>query len=271
MKLFSGAKQRKTDSANRSFDINRSFADLLDIVQLKPQDTGGAITFTGEDPIIPSNHRLGAIMAMGMMGPAAATQILYRMRGGSEQDLSVDLRGAVAHINPMALFKPTSNGYPYQALFAAPSYNPMAFGIYKTKDGRSYLPTAAYPKMIPDWLSLLRCDLNEKSVREAISKWKAQDLEDAGAARGMIGSICRTPEEWRDHPQGKLLANVPLVEIIKIGDSAPEMPKLTNPERPLVRVQGCILYPCHCRHGRRAHARRAGRASSASRPAGIRL
>jgi crotonobetainyl-CoA:carnitine CoA-transferase CaiB-like acyl-CoA transferase len=215
------------------FDINQAFADLLHAVQLEPEHTGGTITFTGEDPILPSNHRLGAIMAMGMMGAAAATQILYRLRGGAEQDLCVDLRGAVAHINPMAFFKPTSNGYPYQTLFAAPSYNPMAFGIYSTKDGRSYLPTAAYPKMIPDWVSLLRCDLNEKSVREAISKWNAQDLEDAAAARGMIGSICRTPEEWLAHPQGRLLASQPLIEIIKIGDSAPEMPKLTNPERPL--------------------------------------
>ncbi|MEI9996742.1 MAG: CoA transferase [Rhizomicrobium sp.] len=215
------------------FDIDGAFADLLGVVHLKPEDTGGAIAFTGEDPILPSNHRLGAIMAMGMMGAAAATQILYRMRGGDGQDLSVDLRRAVAHINPMAFFHPTVNGYPYQTLFVAPSYNPMGFGIYPTKDGRHYLPTAAYPKMIPDWISLLRCDLNEKSVREAISRWNAQDLEDAAAARGMIGSICRTPQEWREHPQGRILAGVPLIEIVKIGDSAPELPKLVNPQRPL--------------------------------------
>jgi crotonobetainyl-CoA:carnitine CoA-transferase CaiB-like acyl-CoA transferase len=215
------------------FDISQAFADLLGGVQLHPSDTGGAIRFTGEDPIIPSNHRLGAIMAMGMMGPAAATQILYRMRGGSSQDLSVDLRRAVAHINPMAFFHPTANGYPYQTLFVEPAYNPMGFSIYPTKDGRWYLPTAAYPKMIPDWISLLKCDLKADSVREAISKWDAQELEDAAAARGMIGSMCRTPDEWLAHPQGKLLSQLPIIEIEKIGDSEPELPKLTNPDRPL--------------------------------------
>jgi hypothetical protein len=54
---------------NQRSSVNRGLAS---------EDTGGQITFTGEDPILPSNHRLGAIMAMGMMGPAAATQIFYR-------------------------------------------------------------------------------------------------------------------------------------------------------------------------------------------------
>src|SRR5271167_97057 len=89
---------------SNEFDINQAFAKLLNAAQLKGEDTGGSTTFTGEDPILPSNHRLGAIMAMGMMGSAVATQILYMMRGGSGQDLSVDLRNAVCHINPLAFF-----------------------------------------------------------------------------------------------------------------------------------------------------------------------
>ena len=95
-------------------DIQSDFTSLLGGVGLAPEDTGGQITFTGQDPILPSNHRLGAIMAMGMLGPAAATQIFYRMRGGQAQDLSVDLRRAVVHINPLAMFTPTAGGYPYQ-------------------------------------------------------------------------------------------------------------------------------------------------------------
>lgn len=41
--------------------------------------------------MLPSKHKLGAIMSLGMMGAAAAAQILYRMRDGKAQDLSVDL------------------------------------------------------------------------------------------------------------------------------------------------------------------------------------
>ena len=224
---------RKETRTQTLFDINAAFANLLDGVQLDPQATGGSVTFTGEDPILPSNHRLGAIMAMGMMGPAVATQILYRMRGGAAQDLSVDLRKAACYINPLAFFQPTSNGYPYQLLFAAPTFNPMSFGIYPTKDGRWYLPTAAYPHTIPDWVGLLRCDFNPRGVGNAIAQWDAQDFEYAAAERGMIGSICRSPGEWLSHPQGAILAKTPLIEIIKIGESAPELPPLKDKKRPL--------------------------------------
>jgi len=55
---------RKESKTHTAFDINEAFASLLDGVQLDTQDTGGSVTFTGEDPILPSNHRLGAIMAI---------------------------------------------------------------------------------------------------------------------------------------------------------------------------------------------------------------
>ena len=44
----------------------------------------------------------------------------------------------------------------------------------------------------------------------------------------MIGTMCRTPEEWYAHPQGEILAQTPLIEIVRIGDSEPELPPLTN-------------------------------------------
>ena len=184
-----------------AFDIDAEFAKVLGPVGLATQQTGGAVTFTGEDPILPSRHRLGAIVAMAMMAPAVGTQVLHRMRGGAAQDLSVDLRKAVCHTHPFVAFHPTVGGYAYQMLFADPRINSMLFGIFPTKDGRWYLPTAAYPHMVPDWLGLLGCAINERSVTEAIAQWNAQELEDAAADRGMIGSICRTREEWLAHGQ----------------------------------------------------------------------
>jgi len=230
-------EQPKAAPPSAGFDINEAFAKLLAVVQLNARDTGGSISFTGEDPILPSNHRLGAIMAMGMMGPAAATQILYKMRGGASQNLSVDLRNAVCHINPLAFFTPTVAGYPYQTLFAAPSFNPISFGIYPTKDGKWYLPTAAYPHAIPDWLGLLRCEFNRRGIGNAIAQWDALELEDAAAERGMIGSICRSPGEWLSHPQGARLAKTPLIEIEKIGESDPELPALKDKKRPLAGLK----------------------------------
>ncbi len=216
-----------------AFDVNTDFADLLKVVGLDPKDTGGDIEFKGKDPILPSKHRLGAIISLGMMGAAAATQILYRMRGGPAQDLFVDLRTAVAHINPLVAFRPKIGDHGYQLLFADPKFNPLGFGLYPTKDNRWYLPTAAYPMAIPPWTDLLNCQLSTQSVTNAIAQWNAQELEDTAAARGMIGAFCRTPDEWLAHAQGKLMSETPLIEIIKIGDSPPELPPLLNFDRPL--------------------------------------
>jgi crotonobetainyl-CoA:carnitine CoA-transferase CaiB-like acyl-CoA transferase len=220
-----------------AFDIDAELSKILMPLGIDPKETGGKVTFAGEDPILPSRHRLGAIVAMAMMAPAVATQVFHRMRGGAAQDLSVDLRKAVCHTHPFVAFHPTVGGYPYQMLFADPRVNPMLFGMFPTKDGRWYLPTAAYPHMVPDWLGLLGCSLNARSVTEAIAQWNAQELEDAAADRGMIGSICRTPEEWLAHEQGGLLARTPMIEIVKIGDSEPEMPKALVPDRPLSGVR----------------------------------
>jgi hypothetical protein len=151
-------------------DIRQDFDILLKGVGLDSKDTGGEVIFTGADPILRSKHRLGAIMAMGMMGPAVASQILYHMRGGPAQDLSVDLRKAVAHINPLFLFKPTIGGYPLHSPLLSPSYGALEFSIYPTKDGRWYLPTAIYPHMWMDWAGLLKSGLDVKSVGEAISQ-----------------------------------------------------------------------------------------------------
>jgi crotonobetainyl-CoA:carnitine CoA-transferase CaiB-like acyl-CoA transferase len=225
-----------TQNLTSSPDIHADFRDLLGGVGLAPEDTGGEVTFTGADPILPSRHRLGAIMAMGMMGPAVATQILYRMRGGPAQDLSVDLRKAVAHINPLFLFRPTAGGYPLHSPLLTPS-NAMAFNIYPTRDDRWYLPTAVYPRMWLDWAGLLESGLDARSISHAISQWNALDLESAAAERGMIGAMCRTPEEWHAHPQGEILAQTPLIEIVKIGDSEPELPPLTNAKRPLSGIK----------------------------------
>ncbi|MGL6234764.1 MAG: CoA transferase [Segniliparus sp.] len=216
-------------------DIDADFKALMDSIGLDAGDTGGDIRFIGEDPILPSNHRLGAIMALGMMAPAAATQILYRMRGGPAQDLSVDLRKAVAHINPAYMFTPTAGGYP--VLPAGAAGNPFGFGIYPTRDGRWYLPTAVYPKMFVQWLGLLKAGFETKAVEKAISLWDGQDLEDAAGELGMIGTMIRTPEEWYAHPQGSYLAQTPMIEIVKIGDSEPELPPLTNPDRPLSGIK----------------------------------
>jgi CoA-transferase family III len=161
--------------------------------------------------------------------------------GATRRTLSVDLRSAVCQINPFHFFPVSVAGLPISKQLAPLVLNPMAFDTYLTKDGRFYLPTVVWPQNIAEWSGLLRCDFNRKSIGNAIAQWNAQELEDAAADRGMLGSICRSTKEWLSHPQGNLLSETPLIEIIKIGDSEPELPPLKNKKRPLsgIKVASC--------------------------------
>jgi len=53
---------------------------------------------------------------------------------------------------------------------------------------------------------------------------------------GMIMGIHRTVAEWAAHPQGQAIANIPVIEIIKIGDSDP-IPWANNPRAPLSGIR----------------------------------
>src|SRR5262249_14631236 len=49
------------------------------------------------------------------------------------------------------------------------------------------------------------------------------------------GGMVRTMAEWDRHPQARAVASLPLMEIVKIGDSAPE--KLPDGDRPLSGIR----------------------------------
>ena len=53
-----------TPSAAAGFDVNAQFRSFMKELGLSPEDTGGTITFVGEDPIFPSVHRLGACIGI---------------------------------------------------------------------------------------------------------------------------------------------------------------------------------------------------------------
>ena len=224
-----------TPKVSAGFDINAEFRSVMHELGLSPDDTGGSITFIGEDPIFPTKHRLGACIAIPIMAGAAGIANIWRQRTGRGQDLTLDLRKAIHGINPMYKFGPTINGYPYQLPYwINPNYqldNPMGFDLYRTKDGRFFLPTGAYPGLLNNMCSFLHCGPDKDQIAEAVSKWNSEELDKAAAEAGLVFAIVRTPEEWAAHPQGQQLADRPLVEIVKIGDSDPE--PFTPAARPL--------------------------------------
>jgi crotonobetainyl-CoA:carnitine CoA-transferase CaiB-like acyl-CoA transferase len=94
--------------------------------------------------------------------------------------------------------------------------------FFQTRDNRWIFLHAGRDHFHESALKLLQCEETTESLAAAISRWEAQPLEDAFDAGGCMAVIARSIEEWASHPQGKILKDLPVVEVIKIGDSPPE-------------------------------------------------
>ena len=79
-----------TPKVSAGFDINAQFRAVMHELGLSPEDTGGSITFIGEDPIFPTKHRLGACIGIPIMAGAAGVADIWRQRSGRGQDLTLD-------------------------------------------------------------------------------------------------------------------------------------------------------------------------------------
>ncbi|MFL6082897.1 MAG: hypothetical protein ACJ74F_06750 [Mycobacterium sp.] len=157
-----------TPKVSKGFDINAEFRSVMHELGLSAEDTGGEITFVGEDPIVPSVHRLGACIGIPIMAGAAGIADIWRQRTGRGQDLTLDLRKAIHGINPGYKFMPTVNGYSYQLPYWVGG-PPMGFDLYRTKDGRLFLPTGAYPRMLEAMCTFLGCSPDKDGIAKAVS------------------------------------------------------------------------------------------------------
>jgi crotonobetainyl-CoA:carnitine CoA-transferase CaiB-like acyl-CoA transferase len=202
-----------------AFDPLAELDALLAGVGLDRSDTGGSVSFAGEDPIVPAVHRLGACIGVPLMAVAVATVVQHRRRGGPAQDLHLDLRQAVHTINPGAFWDPTLNGEP--APHPLLLDNPFLVTPYETADGRWVMASGVLPHLAAKWCRFLDVPPDTGRVAAAVSAWPADDLEDAASAAGLPCCIVRGPEEWRAHAQGALLSARPVIGLARVGDAPP--------------------------------------------------
>jgi hypothetical protein len=89
-----------TRETGAGFDVHRALAGVLAEAGFAPGDSGGAITFTGADPIVPSTLRLATAAGIGLVAKSVAVAALWRHRGGPGQDIAMDLRTAPHRLCP---------------------------------------------------------------------------------------------------------------------------------------------------------------------------
>jgi crotonobetainyl-CoA:carnitine CoA-transferase CaiB-like acyl-CoA transferase len=206
---------------------HNALSTILPSTGLSPSHAA-AVTFTGgTDPILPTPFRIGVAGAATLAATGLAVADLWEQRTGRRQSVAVDVRQATASLRSAHYLK-VGDGH------VSAGRNPI-MGVYPTKDGRWSYIHANFPNHRAVALKVLGCEENRESVTRAVATWNALDLEEAIIANKGAGGMVRSRAEWADHPQAAAIAALPLMEIIRIGDSAPE--PLPPGNRPLSGIR----------------------------------
>ncbi len=193
-----------------------------------PEDKLRQVDITGgADPILPTPFRIGAAGAAALAATGLAAADLWELRTGRRQEVAVDLRQAVASLRSGHYMK-------IDGAAISTERNPV-MGVYPAKNGRWSYIHANFPNHRAAAMSVLGVPEEREAVRQAVAKWDALELEEAILAAKGAGGMVRSMAEWAKHPQAAAIAALPLMEIVKIGDSAPE--PLPEGERPLSGIR----------------------------------
>ncbi len=171
-----------------------------------------ALQLTGSDPVLPSTFAVGTIAQVSIAAAGLAAAALHRKRGGVQQTVAVDMRHAAAEIRSERSARTEAT--------PAAMWDPIA-GLYRTRDARWVRIHTNFAHHRDGVLALLGCANTREVVQAALMGWDAEAFEMEAAARNLVATMTRTPEEWAAHAQGRAVAALPLLEIERIGDAAP--------------------------------------------------
>jgi len=172
------------------------------------------VMLTGEEPALPSSFRTGAAAQVSIAAAGLAAAEIRRARSGQAQTVSVDMRHAVVECRSERYLRCDGNPPP-------PAWDAIA-GVYKTGDGRFVRLHTNFPHHRDAVCNVLSCRPHRDAVQAALMQWKGADFETAAYAAGGVVALMRSYDEWRALPQAKAIAELPLVELTRIGDAAPK-------------------------------------------------
>ena len=203
---------------------------LRTLLPLTGREDGAAsgVTISGPaDPILPTPFRIGEAAAAALAAVGVAVADVWELRTGRRQEAAVDTRQATASLR--------STRYMHLEGAEVSSERNDVMGFYPAKGGRwSYLHTN-FPNHREAALRVLGAPEDRDAVAQAVAGWDALELEEAIIAAKGAGGMARSMEEWARHPQAAAVASLPLMEIVRIGDSPPE--PFPEGDRPLSGVR----------------------------------
>src|SRR5271169_865556 len=193
-----------------SIDPTAWTQDLLASLGRANASNQHSLQIIGHDPVIFTRFRAGEAAAAVRAANATAAADLWCARGGRPQRIEVDVRAAAASLVSFAYQRYQGASFDRSGMATT--------ALYRARDGRWVHLHGGFSSR-EGTLALLRCDDDAGAIAKSVASWDAQALEDALAERGVCGAKLRSADEWRVHSQGIALAQVPLVEVLRLGDA----------------------------------------------------
>lgn len=189
------------------------------------------VRLTGEEPQIPSSFRVAIASQTTIAAAGLAAAEIWRLRSGRAQDVSVDMRHAVAECRSERYLRVDDKPPP-------PAWDAIA-GVYKTGDNRFVRCHTNFPHHRDAVCKVLGCEAKREQVQAALTQWRGEDFETAAYAAGGVVALMRSYDEWSALPQARALAELPLISIEKIGEAPPKpWPQgSSNNDRPLAGLR----------------------------------
>jgi hypothetical protein len=164
------------------------------------------VEITGPPDVLPSIFPVTQLATVSVVSALAAAD--------DDADLTVDTRHVGAAFRSERYLRVDDQ-------LAGDPFDPLS-AFFRTADGWIRLH-ANYPWHRDRLLGVLGVDADPDAVASAVAAWPGLVLEDAIAGAGGCAAVVRTPAEGRAHPQGKLVAALPLLELGRVGE-APARP-----------------------------------------------
>jgi crotonobetainyl-CoA:carnitine CoA-transferase CaiB-like acyl-CoA transferase len=200
-----------------------------DILRAIWTDAGGdtevlaRVRLTGEEPQLPSSFRVAAAGQASIAAAGLAAAEIWKLRSGEAQDVTVDMRHAVAECRSERYLRVDGKPPP-------PAWDAIA-GVYRTGDGRFVRCHTNFPQHRDAVCRVLACKPERETVQSALMRWKGEDFETAAYAAGGVVALMRSHAEWAALPQARALGELPLILIEKIGEAPPK--PFPDGDRPL--------------------------------------
>jgi crotonobetainyl-CoA:carnitine CoA-transferase CaiB-like acyl-CoA transferase len=200
---------------------------ILPAVGLSPDRANEVDISGGADPVLPTPFRIATAGAATLAATGLAAADIWELRTGRRQSIAVPFRHATASLRSGHYMKLGDGEVSHR--------RHSVMGVYPTKDGRWSYIHANFPNHRAAALGVLGVPEDRDAVAKAVLNWDALDLEEAIIAAKGAGGMVRTKAEWAQHPQSAAIGALPLMEVIKIGDSKPEA--LPPGSRPLSGIR----------------------------------